>query len=239
MLMTKKEIEKIYKLVKEYHEKYLKSHGVRLPNLKRDGSYTKDALVLVYLAKGYPETAIVTKAELTKFLKRYGGSIDVQQARHLAAQKGWYILSGKRGDADSGLKNGEYKLNTLEEPYPGFNAEKRTTDLTEDEWKNIKNRYGYRCACCGSKEGEKHLLWPNTITELQKGHMDPSKPLQKGNVIPQCSKCNQPDLNNWVYDKKGRVIKIANPNVVKNSSVQVQREIYEILKKKFESTEGE
>lgn len=79
MLMTKKEIQKIYELVKEYHEKYLKSHGVRLPNLKRDGSYTKDALVLVYLAKGYPETAIVTKAELTKFLKRYGGSIDVQQ----------------------------------------------------------------------------------------------------------------------------------------------------------------
>ena len=48
--MTKKEIEKIYKLVKEYHEKYLKLHGVHLPNLKRDGSYTKDALVLVYLA---------------------------------------------------------------------------------------------------------------------------------------------------------------------------------------------
>ena len=69
--------------------------------------------------------------------------------------------------------------------------------------------------------------------------MGPSNPLQKGNVIPQCSKCNQPDLNNWVYDKKGRVIKIANPNVVKNSSVQVQREIYEILKKKFETTEGD
>lgn len=108
--------------------------------------------------------------------------------------------------------------------------------LTEDEWEYIKKQYGNRCACCGSKEGEKHLLWPNTITKLQKGHMDPSKPLEKGNVIPQCSKCNQPDLNYWVYDKKGRVVKIANPAVVTKSSDDVQREIYEILKKKFEKT---
>lgn len=105
--------------------------------------------------------------------------------------------------------------------------------LTEDEWKELKEHYGYRCACCGSKEGEKHLLWPNTITELQKGHMDPSQPLQKGNIIPQCSKCNQADLDNWVYDKKGCVIKIANPKVVNRSSKQVQQEIYEILKKKI------
>lgn len=237
--MTKKEIEKTYKLIKAYHEKYLKTHGVHLPNLKRGDTYTKDALVLVYLAKDYPKTTKVTKAELTKFLKRYGGSIDVQQARHLAAQEGWYVLSGKRGDADSELKTGEYRLKTLEEPYPGFNAEKRKSTLTENEWEELKKNYGYRCACCGSKEGEKHLLWTNTITELQKGHMDPSKPLKKGNVIPQCSKCNQPDLNNWVYDKKGRVIKIANPNVVKNSSEQVQREIYEILKKRYEDIEEE
>ena len=64
--------------------------------------------------------------------------------------------------------------------------------------------------------------------------MDPSKPLKKGNIIPQCSKCNQPDKNYWVYDKKGRVVKIANPVVVKNSSEDVQKQIYEILKQKFE-----
>lgn len=231
--MTEEQIQTVYETVKTYHSKFLKQHGVKLPNLIWGEKYTKAALVLVYLAQGYPNTQAVTKEELTAFLKERGDTLDVQQARHLAAQKGFYILSGTRGD-EGDLKDGEYKLKTLEEPYPGFNAEKRDTDLSEDEWESLKNDYGYRCACCGSKEDEKHLHWPSTITSLQKGHMDPSKPLKKGNIIPQCSKCNQPDKNYWVYDKKGRVVKIANPAVVKNSSEDVQKRIYEILKQKFE-----
>ena len=51
IIMTKKEIEKTYKLIKAYHEKYLKTHGVHLPNLKRGDTYTKDALVLFTLQK--------------------------------------------------------------------------------------------------------------------------------------------------------------------------------------------
>lgn len=232
--MTTQQINDTYEFIKQMHERHLAQHGVKLPNLFWDETYTKDALVLIYLAQGYPNTKVVTKEELTEFLSAYGGSIDVQQARHLAAQKGWYILSGKRGDADSDLKPGEYKLKTLEEAYPGFTAEKRESFLSNDEWTDIKKRYGFRCACCGSKEGEKHLLWPSTITALQKGHMDPTKPLTKENTIPQCSKCNQPDQNNWIYDKKGRVVKIANPAVVEKSTVKVQKAIYEILKRKFE-----
>ena len=232
--MKKSDIKKIYDIVKGYHTKHLAQHGVKLPELMKGESFTKAALVLVYLAQDYPNTKVVTKEELTKFLKRYGGSIDVQQARHLAAQNGFYILSGKRGDIDEQLKNGEYKLKTLESPYPRFSPKKRDTDLTEDEWTELKKAYGNRCACCGSEEGKPHLYWPATITEIQKGHMNPLKPLSKGNVIPQCSKCNQPDLNYWVYDDKGRVIKIANPDVVKKSSIEVQKQIYEILKKKFD-----
>lgn len=231
--MKKSDIKKTYAIVKEYHAKYLAQHGVKLPELMRGENYTKSALVLVYLAQNYPNTNIVTKEELTKFLTRYGGSIDVQQARHLAAQNGFYIKSGTRGD-EGDLKDGEYQLITLEKPYPGFTAEKRDTDLTEDEWEALKQQYGYRCACCGSKEGEHHLQWPATITKLQKGHMNPSKPLVKGNVIPQCSKCNQPDKNYWIYDKKGRVVGIANPVVVEKSSEEVQAQIYEILKRKFD-----
>ena len=233
--MTDKEIQDTYDLVKKYHEDHLKLHGVQLPRLKPGKKYTKYALTLVYLAQGYPNTKVVTKNQLTSFLSTYFDDInDVQQARHLAAQKGFYILSGTRGDAEEKLKNGEYKLKTLEMPYPGFTAEKRESNLTDDEWESLKKEYGYRCACCGSKEGEHHLLWPATITKLQKGHMNPSKPLVKGNVIPQCSKCNQPDKNYWVYDAKGRVIKIANPSVVEKSSAEVQKQIYEILKRKFD-----
>ena len=40
--------------------------------------------------------------------------------------------------------------------------------------------------------------------------MDPSKPLEPGNIIPQCEKCNRADRNYWIYDEKGRVVGIAN-----------------------------
>ncbi len=39
--------------------------------------------------------------------------------------------------------------------------------------------------------------------------MNPSKPLEEGNIIPQCQICNRPDRNKWIFDKTGRVIAIA------------------------------
>ena len=120
--MKKGEIIAIYKVLKQYHDKYLKAKGVELPNLKIGDKFTKDALVLVYLTQNYPNTSVVTKNELTKFVRHYySDTTDVQQARHLAAQKGWYILSGTRKDNNSlGLKSGEYKLISLENNYPKF-----------------------------------------------------------------------------------------------------------------------
>ena len=98
--MTKKEIQSIYDNVKNYHKKYLISKGVFLPKLKNnDGTYTKDALVLVRLAKNYPNTDIISKQDLTDFIKNFDPNVtDVQQARHLSMQKGWNILSSTRGD---------------------------------------------------------------------------------------------------------------------------------------------
>ena len=63
--------------------------------------------------------------------------------------------------------------------------------------------------------------------------MDPNKPLKVGNIIPQCQKCNQADRNRWVYDDKGRVIKLAKANFVLNFDLDVQKKIFEILEKKF------
>lgn len=50
--LTNEEIKLTYDLIKEYHEKYLKRYGVKLPRLFNGNSYTKDALTLVYLAQG-------------------------------------------------------------------------------------------------------------------------------------------------------------------------------------------
>ncbi len=233
--LTDKEIKATYDLISEYHSKYLKSHGVLLPSLKRGEEYTKDALVLVYLAQGYPDTRIVTKTELTEFIKLfYPTTNDVQQARHLAAQKGWFILSGTRNDNTSiSIPAGSYKLVSLENYYAGFTAERREELFSGDYWENLKKAYGYRCACCGSQEGKKHRYWKNITVILQKGHKDPSKPLQEGNIIPQCESCNRPDRNYWVYDDKGRVVGVANEKIVDACSEAVQRAIYERLYNKY------
>lgn len=236
--MKKSEILANYKLAKEYHEKYLKAKGVELPNLMKGGNFTKDALVLVYLAQNYPNTRIVTKHELTKFIRQYyEDTTDVQQGRHLAAQKGWYILSGARKDNNSlSLKNGEYKLVSLTECYPNFTKERREYKEDDDFFESLKKKYSYCCATCGSEEGKPHKHWKNTKTVLQKGHMNPLMPLEEGNIIPQCEKCNRADRNYWIYDKKGRVVAIANEKVIDKCSKEIQLKIYERLKKKFEKT---
>lgn len=235
MTMNDDEIIKLYALIKQHHEKYLSKHGVILPSLKRDGEFTKEALVLTYLAQGYPNTVKVSKDELTQFIRRFYPSVnDVQQARHLAAQKGWFILSGTRKDNESlELKAGEYWLKSLVEYYPGFTHERREFLAGDDYFDNLKKQYDYRCATCGSREGAPHRYWKKTITVLQKGHMDPSKPLEPGNIIPQCDKCNRPDRNYWIYDEKGRVIGIANEKVVDKCPRSLKLKIYMRLKEEL------
>lgn len=70
--MNKKEIIETYKIISEMYEKYLKKHNVKSINLyDKNGNYTKDALVLIYLAKDYPNTKVVSKQELTDFIKQF------------------------------------------------------------------------------------------------------------------------------------------------------------------------
>ena len=234
LILNPQSIELIYKTVQSYHEKYLKKLGVNLPKLYNSKKeFTKDALVLIYLAYNYPETRKVTKNELTNFIRTFYPEInDVQQARHLGAQKGWWIVAGGRDNIVLSLKSGEYQLYTLEQAYPSFKNDHRHSEM--EDWEEIKAFYGFRCATCGSQENQPNLHWRETKTKLQAGHMNPRKPLTKGNIIPQCQKCNQADRDRWVYDEKGRVVKIANPNVIKMCDEEVQQAVYKILKQKYE-----
>lgn len=229
--MSDDEIVGLYAFIAQFYNEKLKSQGVKLPSLKRGGKYTREALTLVYLAQGYPDTRIISKEELTRFIRQYYSDVnDVQQARHLAAQKGWYILSGKRHDnSDEVIPTDSYKLKTLEDTYPGFSAERRSSVIDDTSWEKLKKQYDNRCACCGSKEGEPHRYWKNTTTVLQKGHLNPRKPLRGQNIIPQCEKCNQPDKNYWVYDKRGRVVNIANTGIIDRCSDELKKEIYKKL----------
>ena len=235
--MTEDEIKKIYKLIESYHEKYLKSQNITLPSLEKNGKYVKDSLALVYLAQDYPKTKIVSKDELTNFFQKYySDTNDVQQARHLSRQKGWYILSGQRGDiTKEKIPAGSYKLVSLEEVYPGFNAH-RITNLTNDFWTDLKSMYDNRCASCGSKEGEKNFINPSSKTQLQKGHMNPELPLEEGNVIPQCQECNRGDRNRWIYDVRGRVVGITQEALlqrIRKLDKKASIVVVDFLKKKF------
>lgn len=79
--MSETEILDTYTIITQHYEKYLKQHGVKPISLKsKNGTYTKDVLVLVYLVKDYPNTESLSKQELTEFIRIfYPDVVDVQQ----------------------------------------------------------------------------------------------------------------------------------------------------------------
>jgi len=142
-------------------------------------------------------------------------------------------LAGGRDNIVLSLKSGEYQLYTLEQPYPFFKNNHRLSEI--EDWDEIKTFYSFRCATCGSLENQPNIHWPETKTKLQMGHMNPRKSLVSGNILPQCQKCNQADRDRWVYDEKGRVVKINNPNVIRSCDEEIQLAVFEILKAKYDS----
>jgi hypothetical protein len=218
--LSEKEIRKTYALIERYYQQYLRSRGVKLPQLKCGERFTVDALALVYLAQGYPHTRWVTKEELTEFVRLYRPNTnDVQSGRHLGMQKGFYIASSRRGNY---LPQGKpppdrdaYLLVTLEQPHPAFQPKRRLKAGIDFE--AIKQRFDYRCATCGSKEGEANLRYREQLTQLQQGHCNPKLPLEEGNIIPQCQFCNRADRNWWVYDERGRVVGVASVEPIERS----------------------
>lgn len=228
--MSENEIKEIFKIIQEYYKKYLKNDEVKLINLQdKSGKFTKDALTLCYLAQNYPNTKAISKNDLTSFVRQfYPDTTDVQQARHLAKQKGYYIISGTRGDMRQKIKAGYYQLITLEKPYPSYKPNRRS-GIESANFEELKKEYDYKCATCGSVEGKAHNIHKNEITKLQAGHMNPALPLEFGNIIPQCQVCNRPDRDRWIYDKTGRVIAIAD-------SEDGKRVVEKYLKKVSQST---
>jgi len=225
------DIEKSYDEIREKYETYLRDYGVRMLSLCTGNRYTMSALVLVYFYNHIGE--VVSKEELTTYLRDMGyPTNDVQSARHLAQQSGWYIISGQRGDVECKERNvgpGEYMLLTVEKPYPLYTKLKRDGDLKANDWEELKARYGFRCATCGSKEGESNYHYRSTITKLNKGHKDPSKPLTLDNTIPQCEFCNKASRNYFIFDNKGRVDRIYDPNFIMRSDEEIRKLMLKIL----------
>lgn len=225
-------IQEKYDEIKDKWNEKLKDKGVKLSALKNsNGSYTLNALVLIYLYVNIKKP--ISKEEITVFLQQLGYQVnDMQQARHLSAQNGWYIISGQRGDVECRKYNvnaGEYMLLTLDEPYPQFNNRRRAETYSSSSWEDLKRHYGNRCVSCGSEEGKNNLLYPNSITRLEQGHKDPGKALTLDNIIPQCQFCNGSSQNLFVFDNKGKVVKIYDPRFVLKSDEDIQIAMLRLL----------
>jgi len=210
------EIISLYNSIRDLHRDNLSQHGVKLPRLKSGNSYTKDALVLCYLFKNIGNP--VSKSELTDFVRQYfPDTNDVQQARHLGRQKGFFIVSGTRGDmfdaipslSEISLGKNDYCLVNLNQPYPGYSGiDGHRSSRGGSNLNDLIKNYNFRCATCGSKQGEGNLLNPLVKTQLQEGHMNPNLPLSETNTIPQCSECNRAYRDWFVFDGNGRVVDI-------------------------------
>ncbi len=224
------DITTAYAALKRAHEERLAALGVTLPGLIRSGQPTKDALVLCHLYQNFGRP--VTKGELTALVRRYyPGTTDVQQARHLANGKGWYILSKRRGDADTDdWPRDSYGLMSIGEAYPGFHRAAREGLLDEASWQALVVRFMRRCATCGSTEGQPNLRNPSALTTLQRGHRNPHLPLTIENCIPQCDECNRPARNYWIWDEDGRPYAVSDPGIVLRSSPEVQQRMFELLR---------
>ena len=232
MKLNSKEIELLYGHIEAAHDEHLSVHGVRMPQLRKGGNFTIEALVLAYLARSMGKP--VTKKEITVFVKSFHPAVnDVQQARHLSNGKGWHILSKQRKDI--GTENWprySYGLMTLKIPHPNWHP-RRTGALSQSDWRNIKAENSENgvvcCASCGSKDGHPHRHYPASLVEIQRGHMDPNKDLRADNCIPQCQFCNRPARNWWVFDRFGRPHAIAKGDIILRSSPKIRQDALKAL----------
>ncbi|UEC01941.1 HNH endonuclease signature motif containing protein [Burkholderia vietnamiensis] len=225
---TEADVQHYYGLLVVEHQKHLATHGVKLPPLldERTEKYNNRALQLVYLRIHLRE--LVSREDITEFVRLFNPDVSGdQQPRHLAYD-GWDVrLAGKAKETFDGnpVPNGFNVLASTEAPKPTFLKTnlKRLGKVKASDWVSLQAAYDHKCATCGE---------PNE-GKLEKGHMHPGKPLEMGNIIPMCGKCNNWAGNRLVFDENGRVIALATPDLVSASDDQVQHEIYRMLDARF------
>lgn len=213
---------------------------ISLPAYRTKSGITKRVITLLAMYVAFKNGAgAIPKHKLDQL-----NGTDNQAPRHMQRSIGLKI----RGDwiREESNRVYTYELTSLElgEAYSNRHVGIKTSDFEE-----IKEHYGYRCATCGAKEGELHHLpqyrAKGQPVELQRGHMNPHKPLEKGNIIPQCQFCNKPYKSNVVFDANGRVIGVASWDFVLKSiekdylrvseeSVQRAEEVLELIRSKID-----
>jgi hypothetical protein len=168
--------------------------------------YTVGGLMLVFFAARVGQ--IATKVELAAFLRTMRCKTPDPQPRHLGMQLGLnFLVQGCHHPAAGRvLKRGEYCLLDLTSVHPSHGTMHRApVHGGALDFGAIKALYDLRCACCGSREGERHFKNAHLITTLERGHCDPRKPLTADNCVPMCNMCNMVYKDRAVINLRGFV----------------------------------
>ena len=216
-LPLKKEIKAKYSHAKRIFNKHLKATGAKMPLENSAKGYWLATLLL-------NQGEWVHKNYISQVVRKYiKSAAPDQQVRHLK-RDGWNLES----------KSGYHRISDPTKTPEGFSYElqKQKVLLTSSDFGEIKKAFGNRCASCGAKQGEVDLRYREQKIQLQKAHMDPRKPIAKGNIIPQCQYCNRAYLNDFTFDKKGRVRAVASVEPVRRASAYVKKLILQFLNEK-------
>lgn len=172
--------------------------------------------------------ANVGKVIATKRLRKIGGISEyARRIRELRDEEGYQI---KTHVDRSDLKPGEYILENLERK-PVI-ARSISPQLRIE----ILERNGFTCQLCGAGAGDVDPFNSNRKVRL---HIDHIKPISQGgtdskdNLRVLCSACNQGKAN--VQPPSDTALNIIAK--VRKLPKSEQREVFEILKRKFESEE--
>ena len=208
----------------------LRTLGVRIgPLTKADGTYNRLPIALVFLSMHIGQPLHLQRID--SFVHRHLGRVFDVQVRHLYGNSyGFHILSSQKRDI--GMENVRAEGNSsalmlvdLVTAHPNFRPVARDSgqQLDDTAWEQIKQRFGNRCATCGSVEGEPHLHDPTSRTVLTRGHMNIASALSPSNTIPQCQYfCNGYYSNRFTFDDQGRVRHLYDGRYIQHSSDQTK-----------------
>jgi hypothetical protein len=170
----------IVQLAEDLHrdwEQHLKPRGVKWP-----GPSQIAVLLFLFEAKGEPRT----QDEIEEWFRQFELGQYNKQIRHVSAL-GWFIKTGNsrgsRMQIEDGLKSNQVCLasTTLSNP---LHAPERKITISSASWKQLLEMFAENnrgCAVCGTHK-----------SSYDKGHLDPTKAGDDGNIVPMCSDCN-----NW------------------------------------------
>ncbi|MGK0270510.1 MAG: 5-methylcytosine-specific restriction endonuclease McrA [Cocleimonas sp.] len=169
------------------------------------------------------KTQIAEVAQIAEWARRI---------RELRDEHGYDIKSHKD---DRKLKPGQYILHN---PIPSPVAKERK--ISKDQYFRILSQDGHKCLSCGRSPGEVHPTDPRRTIKLVVDHIIPISSAEAQNIQPNddsnlqtlCDFCNEGKANKYI----GKIGE-ARENLkalVRNAPLEVQKEIYLVLKSIFE-----